>query len=168
MMNHVRNLIESSDWDALLDLLEENPEIACCVDEFEQSFLMYLAEKGGSANLIRKAISLGANPNHTALDGSNVISKAINKGNHIGLDTIEELKALIEMGANPNTVADAGYPALHWAVVMNKIPHLKVLIELGADTNAKTADSPPETLMQVAERMGSCKIIEILKSCGVR
>ena len=168
MMNHVRNLIESSDWDALLDLLEENPEIACCIDEFGKSFLMYLAEKGGSANLIRKAIALGANPNHTALDGSNVISKAINEGNGTGLDTIEELKALIEMGANPNAVADAGYPALHWAVVMNKIPHLKVLIELGADTNAKTADSPPETLMQVAERMGSCKIIEILKSYGVR
>ena len=75
---------------------------------------------------------------------------------------------MIEMGANPNLVADAGFPALHWAVVMNQIGHLKVLIELGADMKAKTSDSPPETLMQVAKRMMSREIIELLGSYGVR
>lgn len=166
--NNIRSLIESFDWDALSDLLEENPEIACCVDEFGQSFLMYLAGKGGSADLIRKSVALGANPNYSAPCGSNAIAEAINHGNRFGLDTIEELKALIEMGANPNLVADAGFPALHWAVVMNQIGHLKVLIELGAGMKAKTSDSPPETLMQVAKRMMSREIIELLGSCGVR
>ena len=46
------------------------------------------------------------------------------------------------MGADPDLIADAGYPALHWAVVMNKIDHLKILIELGADVKAKTSDFP--------------------------
>lgn len=166
-MHNINALIEAANWDVLLDLLEKNPEIACCVDEFGNSFLMYLAGKGGSADLIRKSIILGANPNHSALDGSNAISKAINQGNFLGLDTTEELKALIEMGANPNLVADAGYPALHWAVAQNKINHLKILIEFGADTKAKTSDVPPETLMQVAERMGSYEMIQTLKSYGV-
>ena len=56
----------------------------------------------------------------------------------------------------------------YWAVVMNQIGHLKVLIELGAGMKAKTPDSPPETLMQVAKRMMSREIIELLGSCGVR
>ena len=168
MTANIRALIKSSDWDALSDLLAKNPEIACCVDEFGQSFLMYLAGKGGSADLIRKSIALGANPNYSAPCGSNAISEAISHGNRFGLDTIEELRALIEMGADPNLVADAGFPALHWAVVMNQIGHLKVLIELGADMKGKTSDSPPETLMQVAERMMSGEIIELLKSYGVR
>ena len=168
MTANIRALIKSSDWDALSDLLAKNPEIACCVDEFGQSFLMYLAGKGGSADLIRKSIALGANPNYSAPCGSNAISEAISHGNRFGLDTIEELRALIEMGADPNLVADAGFPALHWAVVMNQIGHLKVLIELGADMKGKTSDSPPETLMQVAERMMSSEIIELLKSYGVR
>lgn len=166
-MDNVRDLIESSDWDALSDFLDKNPEAACRVDEFGNSLPMYLAGKGGSSDLIRKSILLGANPNHSAFDGSNAISKAINQGNCYGLDTTEELKALIEMGADPDLIADAGYPALHWAVVMNKIDHLKILIELGADVKAKTSDFPPETLMQVAERMGSRKIIDLLKFYGV-
>ena len=113
MTANIRALIESSDWDVLSDLLAKNPEIACCVDEFGRSFLMYLAGKGGSADLIRKSIALGANPNYSAPCGSNAIAETINHGNRFGLDTIEELKALIEMGANPNLVADAGFPALH-------------------------------------------------------
>ena len=51
---------------------------------------------------------------------------------------------------------------------MNQIGHLKVLIELGADMKAKTSDSPPETLVQVAKRMMSREIIELLGSYGVR
>jgi ankyrin repeat protein len=157
-------LIDSSDWGALSDLLDRNPKIACYVDDFGNSLLMYLAGKVGSADLIKKSIILGANPNHSALDGSNAISKAINHGNGFGLDAVEELKVLIKMGADPNLIADAGYPALHWAIVQNKPNHLRVLVDFGADTKAKTSDFPSETLMQVAERVGSLEIIDFLNS----
>jgi ankyrin repeat protein len=161
-MDTCESFITNGRWDELEDLLDRQPQLARQVDRAGRTLLMICARFGGSAHTIQKLIEHGADPNHRALDNSNVLAAAICGGSNWGLTTIPELNKLLELGANPNSVADSGMPALHWAIAQNRLEHARVLLEHGADMDVVTSDVPPESAMDIAKRIKSEAAITIL------
>jgi len=152
-------------WIELKDQVLSCPELASKQDEFGNTLLSICANYPGSADIIKTLIAqFGADPNHRSMDGSSVLSKAIVGGSKFGLSTIPEMLVLLELGANPNLIADCGMPALHWAISQNRLEHAKILLEKGADINALTSDDPPETVVDIANRMRFYEAIEFLKN----
>jgi len=68
---------------------------------------------------------------------------------------VEELKALVEQGADVNAKDDSGQTALHAAAAHGRSETLTLLVELGADMRAQTPlearryTPPPSTAMSM-------------------
>jgi ankyrin repeat protein len=155
-INEAKNLALAGRWEELLALLQENTSIALQHDEFDISLLRFCAAVPWSENIIAELIRVGCDPNERASDGSNVIAAAISAhGNAFGANTTEVLRTLLLHGADPELIADAGMPALHWAVSQNRLDHARVLVSSGANIEAVTLDTPPETIWTIAKRVGN-------------
>lgn len=155
--------VRTGQWDELSAALHEQPELASIQDETGRTLLIICAAYGGSSQVIRALVAFGANPNHQAFDGSTALAAAIVGDSRHGLRTLPEFKTLLELGADPNMNADAGMPALHWAIAQNNLEFAEYLLEHGADMKGLTSDSPPESAEDVARRMGSLDALQLLK-----
>lgn len=140
-------------WSELKEFIDENPELSKLTDKFGHTLLFSCARYGGGADCIFQLCRLGADPNHQSATGERPLSDAICGGSRYGLGTLPELKALIECGANPELVVDAGMPALHWAIAQCKLEYVRFFLEIGVDVNRTTEDSPPESPLDIARRM---------------
>jgi ankyrin repeat protein len=146
--------IETGEWEKLRALLFQNHQLAHAKDRFGESLLMHCARYPWSDSVVRQLISLGADPNERASDNSNVLSRAIygSEPSH-GSNTLSIVETLLQCGADPNAIADAGMPSLHWAITNARFNAARLLIRYGANVEAMTSDSPPESLTDIATRM---------------
>ena len=167
LLEYACGFIHATAWDALSQFIDEYPQVATCVDNSGETLLSYLSHHGATAPLLKKLILLGADPNGTDEAVERPIAHTINAGNEWGLDTLDELATLLDMGANPNISVACGYPALHLAIVWNKPRHLALLLEKGADIHSRSFDDPPETLLDVARRVDNKYANEVLRKYGV-
>lgn len=159
-------MMRNRDWDDLGQFLESQPQLASVQDEFGETLLIHAARFEGAAPILRKLVSLGADPNHRARDHSNALAVTIISGSRYGLTTLPELEALLDLGADPNVAADCGMPAVHWAISQNRPEHAKLLLERGARQDIPTSDDPAETAQEVARRMHSDSLLQLLKEYG--
>ena len=167
LLEYACGFIHAANWDALSQFIDEYPQVATCVDNSGETLLGYLSHHGATAPLLKKLILLGADPNGTDEAVERPIAHTINAGNEWGLDTLDELATLLDMGANPDIPVACGYPALHLAIVWNKPRHLALLLEKGASIHTLTSDMYPETLLQVARRENNKYANEVLREYGI-
>ena len=166
LLHKALEFVNGAWWDELSDFIDEYPQLATLTDSFDKTLLSYLSEHGATAPLLKKLILLGADPN---FDGHGYtprpIGNTITHGNEWGLDTLDELATLLDMGADPNTPVEDGYPALHLAIVRSKPRHLALLLEKGADIHTRTSEG--ETLLEVARRIDSQYTNKVLREYGI-
>ncbi len=75
----------------------------------------------------------------------------------------EEVKTLLERGADPNVANDAGATALIWGV--DSLEKVRILLETGAEVDAKTA-AGATALIAAARTPGSAPILRVLLDHG--
>ena len=97
--------------------------------------LLFAARHGDVASA-RLLLDAGADANDTAPTGTSALVVAAH-GGHAALATF-----LLEQGADPNA-ADAGYTALHAAVLRGDDELLQALLAHGADPNTRLARATP-------------------------
>ena len=97
--------------------------------------LLFAARHGDVASA-RLLLDAGADANDTAPTGTSALVVAAH-GGHTALATF-----LLEQGADPNA-ADAGYTALHAAVLRGDDELLQALLAHGADPNTRLARATP-------------------------
>ena len=97
--------------------------------------LLFAARHGDVASA-RLLLDAGADANDTAPTGTSALVVAAH-GGHTALGTF-----LLEQGADPNA-ADAGYTALHAAVLRGDDELLQALLAHGADPNTRLARATP-------------------------
>jgi ankyrin repeat protein len=109
------------------------------VDQDQGGFtaLLFAARQGAIA-CGKLLVAAGANVNDTAPDGVSALVLAAHSG-HEGFSTF-----LLQHGADPNA-ADAGYTALHAAVLRGDLKLVKALLGHGANPNALLAKGTPRT-----------------------
>ena len=107
------------------------------LDRGGSTALMFAARQGDieSAKLL---LAGGASPNETGPDGMSVLVMASYSG-HGDLAAL-----LLNKDANPNA-ADAGYVALHTAVLRGDLELVKKLLAYGANPNARITQGTPIT-----------------------
>lgn len=155
-------LARKGEWKELEWLIDRHPELATATDDAGETLLTWCSGFGGSASALRKLIANHADPNHRTFNGSNALAAAIVGGSRYGLTTLPELRTLLECGADPNSVADAGMPALHWAIAQYRPEHAKVLLEYGVDIERLTEDSPPESVDDILARIKSEEALKLI------
>lgn len=74
---------------------------------------------------------------------------------------IEDIEALIFLGADVNAVGDLGNTPLHEAAMSGQLGAAKKLLELGADASLKNEFE--QTALEVAELSGRVEIIKALR-----
>ena len=76
------------------------------------------------------------------------------------LGEIEQVKALLEQGIDPNQTDEEGYSALHAAAENGYLDVVQLLIQQGADVHYRSE----YTALQLAEMADQQQIVEYLKS----
>jgi len=97
---------------------------------------LLFAARSGDAGSARVLLAAGANPNDALPDGTSALVLAA----HSGQGEVGAL--LLEKGANPNSV-DAGYTALHAAVLRSDRNLVKALLARGADPDIRMVKGTP-------------------------
>lgn len=107
------------------------------LDRGGSTALMFAARQGDleSAKLL---LAAGANPNDVGPDGMSVLVLASYSGHG------DVAASLLSKDANPNA-ADAGYAALHTAVLRGDVELVKALLKYGANPNARMTRGTPIT-----------------------
>lgn len=78
----------------------------------------------------------------------------------------EQVKSLLDVGADVNTRNADGFTALKWAVVRDHTGTLQVLLNAGADV--KVRDNRGQTPLMIAAEEDQIQIVELLKQAGAK
>jgi ankyrin repeat protein len=97
---------------------------------------LLFAARSGTVESTAQLLAAGANVNDKAPGGTSALVMAAHSGNGA------VAAFLVERGADVNT-ADAGYTALHAAILRGDVPLVKALVARGADANAPLAKGTP-------------------------
>jgi ankyrin len=97
---------------------------------------LLFAARSGDAGSARLLIEAGANVNDAIPEGMSALVLATHSG-HTDVATL-----LLEKGANPDS-ADAGYTALHAAVLRSDLTVVKALLARGANPDLRTTKGTP-------------------------
>jgi ankyrin repeat protein len=114
---------------------------------FGREELNYTVQRGGSTPLLfaarsgdaasaRLLLDAGASPNDALPEGMSALVLAAHSG-HADVATL-----LVERGADPNS-ADAGYTAMHAAVLRSDLKLVNALLARGANPNLRTTKGTP-------------------------
>ena len=102
------------------------------LDDCEKRTLLWLAARYDDAGAVAWLLGLGLDPNAKDLGGQTAVYAAVS-GRESG--SWDCLRKLLEAGADPNVVDDAGdAPLLHALWSKSEVP-VKMLLEAGADPN---------------------------------
>lgn len=125
--------------------------------EIKQEHLLFQAIRRGDIELLRSALRAGTPPDVRAGDGTTPLMEAALHG------SAEMVSALLDAGADPRAVSEAGVTALLWgAWDANKV---RLLLARGADPNARsTLDNTP--LMVAAGAPTGSAAVEQLLAAG--
>jgi ankyrin repeat protein len=146
------------------------------IDEEQGGYTPLLfAARQGSLESARLLLAAGANVNDTAPNGTSALVVATHSG-HIAL-----ARLLLDKGANPN-VADAGYTALHAAVLRGELDLITSLLTHRADPNAVLMTATPArrasqdwamnltwvgaTPLWLAARFADAEVMRVLAASG--
>ena len=154
-------------WDDLLALIDRDPGVAQ-KDYFGSNLLTDCAHMAGSAEVLRKLVSLGCDPNARSRTGVTPLTAAVTGGSRYGLTTIPEITALVELGANVNGPGENGYPPLHWAIMDNRLDYAEVLLRLGADPSVLAENEWAESAVEVAQRRQNKEALQLLQDWTTR
>ncbi|PWU05522.1 MAG: hypothetical protein C5B51_14245 [Terriglobia bacterium] len=99
------------------------------IDRGGSTALMFAARQGDIASA-RLLLAAGARPNDVAPDGTGALVLASYSGQR------DVAALLLSKDANPN-IADAGYTALHTAVLRGDLELVRTLLKYGANPNAR-------------------------------
>jgi ankyrin repeat protein len=107
-----------------------NPEVTSAVNQIDKSMNcpLSLAAELGNAEIIKKLLQLGADPNHNHIKSIPLIVAVKTK-------CFEGLQHLIRAGANVDAVDRLGNSVLHYAVTSEKVPIVKLILDSGAKVN---------------------------------
>ncbi len=97
---------------------------------------LLFAARSGDAASTRLLIEAGASANDALPDGMSALVLAAHSGH------TEAATVLLEKGANPDS-ADAGYTAMHAAVLRSDLTLVKALLARGANPDIKTTKGTP-------------------------
>ena len=97
---------------------------------------LLFAARGGDVDTARVLIEAGADPGETAASGTSALVIAAHSG-HGPLGIF-----LLEQGADPNA-AEAGYTALHAAVLRSQVALTEALLDHGAEVDALVEHGTP-------------------------
>lgn len=86
-------------------------------------------------NMVQVLVKYGANPEKCHVNGGDTCL-----GNAIGYGNWYIAKVLLENGADPNILDDAGFPPLHCAIRLDRIISAKMLIKHGANVDITFKD----------------------------
>lgn len=149
-------------WGEALDRIDEQPELAAAIFDFGNTVLIDLASFPRSSAVLLRLIELGANVNHRADTGLTAVEQAVSGGSKHALSTLDELRLLLERGADPTVIGSTGVPLLQLAIEQNRLEHARLLLEHGADPFQTSPDFSPETALDVAKRARNTAAIELL------
>jgi uncharacterized protein len=129
-----RNEIYTQLWQTAPDQ-DVHPDYQVRIKHGSDTALLFAAREGDleSAKLL---VEFGAKVNDTSAYGTSATVLAAHSGN---ADLVE---FLLSKGADPNA-ADAGYTALHAAILRRNTKAVAALLDHGADPNAKLRASTP-------------------------
>ena len=97
---------------------------------------LLFAARSGDVGSTRALLAAGANPNDALPDGTSALVLAAHSG-HAEVGAL-----LLAKGANPDS-ADAGYTALHAAVLRSDLTLVKALLARGANPNIRMTKGTP-------------------------
>lgn len=90
---------------------------------------------------------------------------ASNKGRQLvraaEMGRLEQVKALLEVGTNPNAESDGGFTALMWAAARGHIDVVDALLESGADLETRTRKG--RTAVDIAIQEGHDNAVRLLQ-----
>jgi ankyrin repeat protein len=121
------------------------------------SYLMGAAG-AGHADVIRFLVLKGAKVNRTDNISRTALSWAVTKK-----DVVNAVKALLELGADPNHLDGTGMTPLMRAAVLKFPGCFRVLLEGGADVSVKHIPTS-KTALDMAAESGSPALIDVVKS----
>lgn len=104
-----------------------------------------------SLDLLKQALSLGADPNAMSLDGGSPYLTALMHAMNSENEAEAKAALLLEAGADPDRPDYLGQRALHYAVAGNNAALIKLLVKRRADINApdETGNTPLITAADV-------------------
>ena len=130
---------------------------------FGKGSLLHLATFYDSPNSVKILIEKGADVDAKDSEGRTPLQAAIIAYTY---RTSEAQKALIENGANMNFYTGRDVPLLYQYIWYEEYELAELAIINGADVNMKAKDG--DTILGIAERRGTPKIVSMLKAKGAK
>lgn len=151
------DLADAGDLEAVLKLVEENPERLNLRDESGWTVLHHAAY-GNHPDLITRLLEQGADVNAAAEGECAPIHMVASDGSP------EALKRLLDGGADISLPDDTGSTALHFATLKGRADMIAALLEHGAPVNMKDAEQ--ETALDLARRQKREDAMAALTAAG--
>ena len=156
----IMELINQGAEDKALELLEFSAD-PNTVDDDRDPLLRYAIQEG-MVKLFHAALAKGSNPNVTC-NGSSARALIME---FIGSGHEDSALALLEAGADPNTVDDDGDPLLRYAI-QEKMPDLfEAALKKGANPNCNCAGKNPRPVIMELIEMGNEEYASALLNAG--
>lgn len=157
----ILGLAERGRWGDTLDRVSEQPDVATIRFDFDKTLLIDLAHFPDSSPILLRLLELGADVRHRDETGLSAAEQTLWGGTRHA-QTLNELRLLLDRGADPNGLGSTGSPLLHLAIERHRLEHARLLLERGADPMGKSSDVRPETAIDVARRTGNRAALALL------
>jgi ankyrin repeat protein len=160
-IDQISQLAANGCWQEIAEVIRGNQAILVAEDRFGATALHRVAPFGAAAPTIRLMIANGAKVDKVDNTGTSPLGRAISGGSKYGLTTDENVKAMLEAGADLRVEAQNGQPPLHWAILERKPSIVRLLLEAGADPAAKNVYG--EDAYKVAAETRDRELQELLR-----
>jgi ankyrin repeat protein len=155
-------LASQGEWAEIDRRLDQDPSLATRVLGGGCTLLTTLAGYGNKS-VVRKLLSMGADPNFKDRAGSSPLLAACEAAFE-GRDTLNLIVGLLDAGADPDQPAYLGQSPLHWAAAWGLTEYVELFLSRGANPTLLSQDAlGPEDTFQIARRNRKKQVIEVLE-----